>query len=361
MTASSKKKKEKKQKDFAKPKLKVGKAKSKPSNFTETSFKAKAIVLASQSLHQVTPTQIHQLKHHVSLLTHHSSTTRRESLAYLTTHLPSTFTSSTYSAAEGAQSTIPASALIPTLSPMILDTSASVRAQLLLLMQILPKSYVEIYVSKIMLYITSAMTHISPDIRGDSTKFLAWLLSVNKDSLLRNGGWSKGLRGLIGVLGWGAAKDNVTVEGTRNAGTKGKLILQHLGVLEEFLQAGLLGSQREVCSTDFSDDNSWKIFVPHWTTHLHMLPSNPWQSNAFSYLGLFSGTQSNNGGGDGVEDVEARRRWLLEGLGRDALQSLRKGIDITRKEGGEIGRLGGKIYITLENGLRVELNDNQRF
>lgn len=40
MGSSSKKKKEK-QKDFQKPKLKVGKAKPKADNFTDTSFKAK--------------------------------------------------------------------------------------------------------------------------------------------------------------------------------------------------------------------------------------------------------------------------------------------------------------------------------
>ncbi|KAL4794904.1 hypothetical protein BDV19DRAFT_364112 [Aspergillus venezuelensis] len=40
MGASAKRKKEK-QKDFVKPKLKVGKAKGKPENFTDTSFKSK--------------------------------------------------------------------------------------------------------------------------------------------------------------------------------------------------------------------------------------------------------------------------------------------------------------------------------
>lgn len=42
MGSSTKKKKEKK-KDFQKPKLKVGKAKPKASNFTDTSFRSKGI------------------------------------------------------------------------------------------------------------------------------------------------------------------------------------------------------------------------------------------------------------------------------------------------------------------------------
>lgn len=40
MGSSTKKKKEKK-KDFQKPKLRVGKTKAKPANFTDTSFKSK--------------------------------------------------------------------------------------------------------------------------------------------------------------------------------------------------------------------------------------------------------------------------------------------------------------------------------
>lgn len=46
MGSSNRKKKEKK-KDFQKPKLKVGKTKAKPSNFTDTSFKSKGITYYS--------------------------------------------------------------------------------------------------------------------------------------------------------------------------------------------------------------------------------------------------------------------------------------------------------------------------
>lgn len=46
MGSSDKKKKEKK-KDFQKAKLKVGKAKQKAANFTDTSFRAKGIIVRS--------------------------------------------------------------------------------------------------------------------------------------------------------------------------------------------------------------------------------------------------------------------------------------------------------------------------
>ncbi|KAI9744343.1 MAG: rRNA processing protein, partial [Chaenotheca gracillima] len=67
MGSSAKKKKEKR-KDFQKPKLKVGKAKPKAANFTDTSFRSKGIVLKQQSLSTVAPTFQAQFSHHLSLL-----------------------------------------------------------------------------------------------------------------------------------------------------------------------------------------------------------------------------------------------------------------------------------------------------
>lgn len=51
MGSSTKKKKEKK-KDFQKPKLKVGKAKAKAANFTDTSFKSKGSFNSPTAEHQ---------------------------------------------------------------------------------------------------------------------------------------------------------------------------------------------------------------------------------------------------------------------------------------------------------------------
>ena len=50
MGSSTKKKKEK-QKDFQKPKLKVGKTKAKPANFTDTSFKSKGKYIPQVVVH----------------------------------------------------------------------------------------------------------------------------------------------------------------------------------------------------------------------------------------------------------------------------------------------------------------------
>ena len=238
---------------------------------------------------------------------------------------------------------------------MILDASNSVRSQLLALLKTLPKGYVEMYIPKLMLYITSAMTHLAPEIRADSTKYLTWLLGINTDSVLRNGGWAKGLRGLIGVLGWGTAKDNGCISGgSGGAAARGKIRMQHISVLREFLQAGLFDDHMSLLGNSGADDGLWESSFPHWTTHLHMLPNKPSQSNAFSYLGLFSMAQSSDGGSAGVEDLEARKRWMIEGLGKDALESLRLGVEGVRKEGGEMGRLGARIAAMVDDALNAE-------
>ncbi|RMZ74365.1 pre-rrna-processing ipi1 [Pyrenophora seminiperda CCB06] len=84
MTTSSKKKKESKKKDFQKPKLKVGKARPKAANTTDTSFRAKSIALKQQALSTTAPTLEAQCAHHLGLLNHKSDTQRKESLAFLT-------------------------------------------------------------------------------------------------------------------------------------------------------------------------------------------------------------------------------------------------------------------------------------
>lgn len=334
---------------YKKPKLKAGKTKAKPANFTDTSFKSKALVVASQSLHQTAPSKIDLLSHHLSLLTHHSDTTRRESLSYLTTHLLPTLRGD-------GQAAIPVSVLIPALMPMILDMSRNVRSQLLTLFNTLPNGYVEMYASKIMLYITSAMTHLSPEIRTDSTKFLGWLISVSKDAIIRDGGWAKGLRGLIGVLGWGMAKDNECIGG--ELGARHQIKIQHLSTLLDFLQAGLLSGHRNTPSTeDFDDTNLLPVGLLSRMTNLHMLPTKACQSNAYSYLGLFSMVHSSDDEVE-VEDLNARKRWLIGGLGKDVLYNLQKGVEGVKREGGEIGRLGGRMMSILEDTLYQSMEED---
>ncbi|KAJ3498984.1 hypothetical protein NLG97_g689 [Lecanicillium saksenae] len=85
---SSMKKKKEKAKDFQKTKLKVGKTKAKASNFTDTSFKSKAIVMGHQSLSTEAPDVVQQFKHNLSLASSsRSDKQRKDALAYLTSQL----------------------------------------------------------------------------------------------------------------------------------------------------------------------------------------------------------------------------------------------------------------------------------
>ncbi|PWW75450.1 hypothetical protein C7212DRAFT_358065 [Tuber magnatum] len=310
---SSAKRKREKQKDFQKPKLKVGKARAKADNFTNTSFRSKAITLTTQSLHTTAPSTTYLFTHHLSLLTHHNATTRRESLSYLKTHLPAAL-SVTPSTTPNAISNLPTtSSLIASLLPLILDPSASVRAQLLTLLAHLPHTHLTLHTRKILLFVNSAMTHISSDIRMDSTKFLDWLLGASGEEVFSAGGWGVCLRGLCGCLGFGGAAgggSSVIVPKVQD----GKLALPHLAVLTNV-----------------------------------KLPS---RSNVYASLGLFDMLGSVSKGGvlpeADPEDRDSRIRYLIDGAGRGVFDSLVLGLGRLKKGGGEMGRAAGKALVILK-------------
>ncbi|TDZ21321.1 Pre-rRNA-processing protein IPI1 [Colletotrichum orbiculare MAFF 240422] len=125
---SSNKKKKEKAKDFAKPKFKVGKAKAKPANFTDTSFKAKSIVMGQQSLSTEAPDAGVQFKHQLSLAsTSRSEKQRKESLAHLTSQVAS------------GNNPIGTANILSKLLPLISDAAGPVRSQLLKLFRALPE------------------------------------------------------------------------------------------------------------------------------------------------------------------------------------------------------------------------------
>ncbi|RPA96425.1 hypothetical protein L873DRAFT_1694498 [Choiromyces venosus 120613-1] len=356
MGASAKRKKEK-QKDFQKPKLKVGKAKAKPDNFTNTSFKSKAITLATQSLHTSAPSTSYLFTHHLSLLTHHNASTRKESLSYLKTHLPTALSTTTSN--PNAISSLPTtSSLISSLLPLILDPAASVRAQLLTLLSHLPQTHIALHTRKILLFVNSAMTHISSEIRADSPKFLDWLVGACGEDVFSAGGWGVCLRGLCGCLGFAGA-------GGSGAGGKAssivlpkvqdvKIALPHLSVLTKVLEAGLVG---RVDVEGQEDGRRRRPDGLHVSYEAHKLPS---RSNAYASLGLFEplGAVSK----DGVlqeaepEDRVSRMRYLTGGgSGRAVFDSLTAGLGRLKKDGGEVGRAAGKALAVLDAASKEDL------
>ncbi|KAJ2984936.1 hypothetical protein NUW58_g5801 [Xylaria curta] len=189
MGSSDRKKKEKK-KDFQKPKLKVGKTKPKASNFTDTSFKSKSIVL-QQQLFETAPDVVERFKHQLSLTSSRTDTQRRDALSYLTGQLST----------NPPTNPVGTSTLLQKILPLMPDSSKSVRSQLLKLLQQLPAEEVRPHLQKAMLYIRGAMTHLSQDIKDDGLNYMEWILDAAGEDLVASPGcWVKPLKDFMSVL-----------------------------------------------------------------------------------------------------------------------------------------------------------------
>lgn len=354
MGSSVKKKKEKK-KDFKvcmwgtflwwydidktpqKAKLKVGKARPKPENFTDTSFKSKctllarsdwtkiitnrslAIVLNQQSLATSAPSTTLQFNHHLSLLTHKSDTQRRDSLSFLTTTI----------SARPVNIPLPqpVSVILPALLPLILDGSNSVRRQLIRLLQSLPVGEVEDHVEELLLYVRAGMTHLAADIRVTAIEILDWLLEVaGQETVSCAGGWVKTLKCFLALLGWqnedGVARWSSNKVSFGRAGSEGKALVKNLAVLASFVKAGLLPISETVEEDPVSS-------FPLWGAHYHTLPK---RSDCYAHLNLFGPPREEEN--EMYEDREERQRIFHTRF----QASVERGLEASRKEGGEVGR-----------------------
>ncbi|CDK25455.1 unnamed protein product [Kuraishia capsulata CBS 1993] len=332
------KKKTEKQKDFQKAKLRVGKTAAKPSNYTDTSFKAKIISLPSQSLLRQSQSVDDDIHRYVSLLKHHSSTTRKEALIHLQTHLPSN--PSIYKD------------LVSGITPLILDQSKSVREALQSLLKAICQSQrgiMELHLGSILLFVHSAMTHISPEIRRDSTKFLQVLLENSSDALVR-ADFVKSLKCFCQLLNWALldTKKSISLAITTasTGGIRSKLDdssrASHLKVLANFLHFGLL---RETVTGDA--DEAAATFHPLMSRY--MIPS---VSQPYSHLKLFerdssvltnvkivsvvdnTDKTSLNLEGITTEDVGTRRKVFSEIFA----PIMKKELANCLKEGGAVGK-----------------------
>ncbi|KAL8794808.1 MAG: hypothetical protein Q9195_002636 [Heterodermia aff. obscurata] len=335
MGSSARKKKDKK-KDFQKLKLKVGKARPKPTNITDTSFKAKSITLSQQSLTTAAPSANTQFTHHLSLLTSRSDNQRRESLTYLTSsiapqqkHLPQ-----------------PVALLLPKLLPLTLDGSNSVRAQLVKLLQNLPPEDIRDHMEKISLYIRAGITHLATDIRNTALEILEWALDIDGNELVScPGGWVKTLKTIMTVLAW---NEDSTIGGWTSSRaivgrSPSKSLPRTLGLLAALLRAGLVARP--------SSDNLEAQLprFPLWDFEYHIPLC---QSNTFGYLNLFGPAKDQDS--QGYENIEDRRR-----IFRDVFEGrVAKGVLAARREGGEVGRAAATVTKALDEGLNdKELRD----
>ncbi|KAL2020968.1 hypothetical protein VTK56DRAFT_7742 [Thermocarpiscus australiensis] len=329
MGSSNKKKKEKK-KDFQKPKLKVGKAKPKPSNFTDTSFKSKSIVVNQQALAADGSDPAEQFKQNLSLaISAKSDSQRRDALAYITNHL----------SASPPSNPVGTSGVLTKVLPLMSDGSALVRTQLLKLFRALPPSGIGPHAEKILMYIRGAMTHLSNDIRTDALNVLEWLLEVAGDETVScPGGWLKTLNSFSSMLGWNPSVGSaMSSKGWTSApkatlGTKKgpEAQARQLQVLAKFLQAGF----RPESPVSYNPQAYWD--------NIYRLPGMP---NPFAYLNLFGTPRDEDS--EIYPDRMSRQR-VFDAKWRAVITA---GMSDAKKEGGTVGRAAATLDRALSGGL----------
>ncbi|SJX64485.1 related to IPI1-essential component of the Rix1 complex [Sporisorium reilianum f. sp. reilianum] len=185
MPKASKRQKEKKA-DFQKTKLKLGKGKQAANNATDVSFKAKTIALPQQSINvdksgKLVNSRNLTIAELALQLRHYSAGVRRDAVGgikeILTLH-PSLMLTD-------------AASLIPELSRCIGDDDASIRKQLhALLAWMLPEIPAQLlgpYHNTLLLFTTSALSHIYPEVRLGAVRILDVCLNVLPDVATR--GW----------------------------------------------------------------------------------------------------------------------------------------------------------------------------
>ncbi|KAF3482521.1 pre-rRNA-processing protein ipi1 [Arthroderma uncinatum] len=327
---SSQKKKNEKKKDFQKTKLKVGKTKAAPSNFTNTSFKSKSIVLNQQSLLAAAPSESSQFTHSLSLLSSKTDSQRKESLSHLATAVTSRPVDSPLPR--------PVGVILPILFPLILDGNNGVRAQLLRLLKALPQKDLEGHGSAFLPYVRAGMTHLAADIRLSSVEILSWLLSVaGQEVVSAAGGWIKTLNCFLSLLGWhteASTKWSSNKASFGKSGSEGKLAARVLQVFAEFLRAGIGLTDDPNLSGEGLGVNDGGALFPLRHVQYHLLPT---KASPFAYLDLFSSVKKEEG--DMYESREDRLRVFAQLF----QVPVERGIDSARQDGGETGRASAGV------------------
>ncbi|OTB05033.1 hypothetical protein M426DRAFT_320346 [Hypoxylon sp. CI-4A] len=328
MGSSTKKKKEKK-KDFQKPKLKVGKAKPKASNFTDTSFKSKAIVL-QQQLAENAPDPTERFKHNLSLTSSRSDTQRRDALSFLAGQLST----------NPPTNPVGTSTLLQKLLPMMSDSSGPVRNQLLKLLRNLPADEVRPHVEKIMLYIRGTMTNISQEIKDDGLNYMEWLLDIAGEDVVSGPGcWVKPLRDFMSVLGWTvksaptpSAKSGWTSAPRTTFGAKkyGQSFPRQMLVLSKFLEMGF----KPGMATPWTPND--------WFNNIGRVPRT---TDPFGYLGLFKPPRDEDG------EIYRNREDRQDIFQKRFRAAVEIGVDMAKKEGGTAGRAAATLDQVLTDGM----------
>lgn len=312
--SKSKKQKQKKE-DFQKKKLKVGKPKAKPSNATDTSFVSRTISVRNQHLGE----HDEDLSKRLSLLKHHNSTVRRETLQTFQKMI---------------QSIIHTKMMTPLLTqciPLMCDESRQVRSALVDLFHEVGQyndQVLKLLCKMLVLYLNMAMTHITSAIQYDSSKFLSCLLKYCGDEICRQA-FVKLFTGLFSLLGW----NNIKSQSARKLNAK--QAAAHMDTLNELIRQG--------CQEPVQADTDVDLRI---STNQYLIPDYP---QPYEYLKLFTRQLQTKDSPStmvdlSTQDVGARQRALKE----QDLPNIHRQLDIYIKEGGDVGKSANSLKKLLE-------------
>lgn len=281
--------------------------------------------MGHQSLSTDAPDNVQQFRHNLSLASSSKSDKqRREALAYLTSQLST----------RPPTNPVGTNALLKKLLPLVSDSSAPVRAQLIKLLRTLPEVDVKHGTEHASMYIRAGMTHLSVDISNDSLGVMEWLLDVAGSELVNSpGGWVKTLNTFCAMMGWAVTSSNGGWTSTARTSMKPKnaqTIARQINALSKFLEAGL------------TDELSEKEVTPQYWHTLYKIPRAP---NAFDYLNL-SGARDDEER-EMYSNQEARRHVFH----RKYLDVMKCGLDQAKKEGGATGRAASSMDQVLKVAL----------
>ncbi|GES82738.1 hypothetical protein RCL_jg11547.t1 [Rhizophagus clarus] len=287
MPKKSKHKKKAQQEDFKKPKLKVGKKKPQPSNFTDTSFKSRAISLPSQSItedksNEITNSRNLTLNELLTQLKHYNPGTRKEAIL----GLKDFFRVNPHILSQSS------SLVVNSLLRLLIDDNKFVRTTLLSFFTeffiSMEKSELRPFLPILIIYTCSAMTHIYEDVRADSIKFMELWLNIAPDIIV-DGFWQRVVPNYIGLLTTDSntivtnsvSRIVTPVTNSQNQFWSHEVKIEILSSFHKLLNYGL---------SDDEDDNSTqfnqKISIDWEQVHgeVELLPPHPLRSSLLPFL-----------------------------------------------------------------------------
>lgn len=300
--------------DFQKKKLKVGKKNPKATNATDTSFVSRTISVKNQHLGEHDEDLVKKL----SLLKHHNSVVRKDTLQFLQKMIPKVINTNMMTP------------LVTQCIPLICDESRQVRSALLDLFYEIGQNneqVLRLLCRILVLYINMAMTHITSAIQADSAKFLTCLLKYCGDEICRQA-FVKLLTSLLLLLGWNQNKiQNAKRIPPKQAAT-------HMDTLYELIRQGCVEPPRtEPGSVSLASANQ------------HLIPDYP---QPYEHLKLFSRqlqSKENSALVDlSTQDIGARQRILKE----QDLPGIHKQLELYVKDGGDSGKSANNLKQLIE-------------